>query len=122
MNGGGMSWTVSGIRPSLSASQTTAQLSDTNSSIALTCTVVKARRRRASLANRQKVSDKFSRRDISLKKPEERERYDRKNGAFNLNTKTQSVKLHEQSRMLSMALSALTQPSCHQLPSHPRYL
>src|SRR5438445_7269666 len=30
---GGMSWTVSGIRPSLSASQTTAQLYDTNSSI-----------------------------------------------------------------------------------------
>src|SRR5262249_48075792 len=43
----GTSWTVSGMRFSLSASQTTAKLYDTNSSIALTCTAVKARRRRS---------------------------------------------------------------------------
>jgi hypothetical protein len=41
---GGTSWTVSGIKPSLSASQTTTKLYDTNSSIALTRTVVKATR------------------------------------------------------------------------------
>ena len=41
---GGTSWTVSGMQPSLSASQTTT-LYDTESSIALTCTVVKARGR-----------------------------------------------------------------------------
>src|SRR5262245_23908015 len=44
MNGGGTSWAVSGMRPSLSASQTTTTLSDTASRIALTGTVVKARR------------------------------------------------------------------------------
>src|SRR5215831_19593406 len=38
---GGTSWTISGMRPSLCASQTTTTLSDTESSIALTCTVVK---------------------------------------------------------------------------------
>jgi hypothetical protein len=43
---GGTSWTVSGMRPSLSASTTTT-LYDTNSSIALTRIVVKATRRRS---------------------------------------------------------------------------
>jgi hypothetical protein len=42
---GGTSWTVSGMRPSLSASTTTTTLYDTNSSIALTRIVVKATRR-----------------------------------------------------------------------------
>ena len=38
------------------------------------------------MANRPKGSDRFSRRDSVQKKPEERERYDRKNGAFKLET------------------------------------
>src|SRR5262245_5733809 len=38
------------------------------------------------MANRPKGSDRFSRRDSVQKKPEERERYDRKNGALKAET------------------------------------
>jgi hypothetical protein len=41
---------------------------------------------------------------VTEKKPEKRETIDRTNGALNLNTKAQSVKLYAQSRMLSMVL------------------
>jgi hypothetical protein len=73
----------------------------------------------SSVSFQTKGGEEFSRRDSIQKKPQALRISLRQNRAFNLNTKTQSVKLHEQSRMLSMALSALTQPSCHQLPSHP---